>query len=126
MADQLKAKLVKAQVLAHPNFNEKLTLDTNTSVHGLGAILSQVQEDMKLHPLVYASGSLSDRKKGTYAITELETLAFVRAMRHFHSYYSVMVLTDHSAVKAILCNSEPEVLSMQDGGLEYLELEYGT
>ena len=41
-----------------------------------------------------------------YAITELETLAIVWAMSHFHSYlygHDVTVLTDHSAVKAVLC-----------------------
>ena len=44
--DQLKDKLVDAPVLAFPNFNnERFTLETDASVHGLGAILSQFQED---------------------------------------------------------------------------------
>ena len=45
------------------------------------------------------------RKK--YVITRLETLAVVLAMSHFHSYlygHDVTVLTDHLAVKAVLCN----------------------
>ena len=40
-----------------------------------------------------------------YSITELETLAVVWAISHFHYYLynqSVTVYTDHSAVKAIL------------------------
>ena len=104
--DQLKDKLVESPVLAYPNFNEEFTLETDASVHGLGAILSQVQEDKKLHPVAYASRALSDQEK-RYAITELETLAVVWAISHFHSYlygHDVTVLTDHSAVKAVLCN----------------------
>ena len=104
--DQLKDKLVEAPVLAYPNFNEKFTLETDASVHGLGAILSQFQEDKRFHPVAYASRALSDQEK-RYAITELETLAVVWAMSHFHCYlygHDVTVLTDHSAVKAVLCN----------------------
>ena len=40
-----------------------------------------------------------------YVITELETLAVVWALTHFHSYLygqKVTVFTDHSAVKSIL------------------------
>ena len=40
-----------------------------------------------------------------YSVTELETLAVVWAMKHFHAYlygHNVQVVTDHSAVKALL------------------------
>ena len=68
-------------------------------------ILSQFQEDNRLHLVTYASRALSDQEK-RYAITELETLVVVWAMSHFHSYlygHDVTVLTDLSAVKAVLC-----------------------
>ena len=45
-----------------------------------------------------------------YSITELETLAVVWAVTHFHSYlygHSVTILTDHSAVKAVLETPNP-------------------
>ena len=45
------------------------------------------------------------RSEKNYSITELETLAVVWAMSHFHAYVygnEVLVYTDHSAVKAIL------------------------
>ena len=47
-------------------------------------VLSQVQEDMKLHPVAYASRALTAPEK-RYAITELETLAVVWGMSYFHS-----------------------------------------
>ena len=80
------------------------TLETDTSIQDLGAILSQPQTDGKLHPIVYASRALNKAEKN-YSITELETLVVVWAVSHFHSYLygnKVTVLTDHSAVKAIL------------------------
>ena len=60
--------------------------------------------DEKLHPVAFASRALSPSEKN-YSITELETLAVVWAMSHFHAYVygnEVLVYTDHSAVKAIL------------------------
>ena len=79
-------------------------LETDASVKGLGAVLSQEQEDKRLHPIAYASRALSPAEKN-YSITELETLAVVWAVQRFHAYlynHRVLVLTDHSAVKAIL------------------------
>ena len=57
----------------------------------------------------YASRSLSPQGK-RYAITELETLAVVWSVSHFHAYlygHDVHVFTDHSAVKAILETPSP-------------------
>jgi len=96
--------LETAPLLAYPDFKKPFTLETDASIKGLGAILSQVQDDGKLHPLAYASRSLSQSEKN-YAITELETLAVVWAVTHFRYYLygnEVTVITDHAAVKAVL------------------------
>ena len=56
--------------------------------------------------MAYASRALFDQEK-RYAITKLETLAVVWAMGYFYCYlygHDVTVLTDHPAVKAVLCN----------------------
>ena len=99
---------MEAPVLAYPDFDKEFTLETDASIQGLGAILSQVQEDMKLHPVAYASRALAaQEKRYTITCTELETLAVVWAMSHFHSYlyeHDVTILTDHSAVRAVLGN----------------------
>lgn len=58
----------------------------------------------KLHPLVYASRSLSNPERN-YSVTELETLGVVWAMQYFRAYlygHNVTVITDHSADEAIL------------------------
>ena len=57
-------------------------LKTDTSKHGLGAILSQYTVDQQLHPIAYASRSVSVTE-ANYEIIDLETLAVVWAVTHF-------------------------------------------
>ena len=116
----LKAKLVTPPVLAYPRFGEDFTLETDASIQGLGAVLSQKQEDGKLHPIAYASRALSKPERN-YSVTELETLAVVWAITHFRSHLyggRVTVLTDHSAVKA----AQTPRGSMRDGGQKCMVL----
>ena len=52
---------------------------------------------------------LSPQEK-RYPVTELETLAVIWAVSHFHAYlygHNVQVFTDHSAVKAVLETPSP-------------------
>ena len=79
--ETLKERLSNAPVLAYPDFNKDFTLGTDASQLGLGAVLSQMREDGRLHPISYASRALSPAEKN-YAITELETLAVVWAISH--------------------------------------------
>ena len=46
--------------------------ETDVSVQGLGAVLSQRKGDGKLHPAAYASRSLNQTERN-YSLTELET-----------------------------------------------------
>ena len=105
----LKGKLISAPVLVYPSFEKPFVLETDASVVGVGAVLSQVQQDGLLHPIAYASRSLTTGERN-YAITELETLAVVWAITHFIPYlcgHDVTVYTVHTAVKAVLETSNP-------------------
>ena len=105
----LKDKLTSAPVLTYPSFNKPFTVETDACINGLGAVLQQTQDDSKLHPVAYASRSLTDAERN-YSITELEVLAVVWALTRFHSYLygqSVTVVTDHTAVKAVLETPNP-------------------
>ena len=81
----LKERLVTPPVLAYPAFDVNFTLETDASIQGLGAVLSQPQADGKLHPVAYTSRALNKAEK-SYSIMKLETLADVWAVCHFHSY----------------------------------------
>ena len=106
---RLKNRLTTAPVLAYPSFDKPYTVETDASISGLGAVLMQMQDDSKLHPVAYASRSLTAAERN-YSITELETLAIVWALTRFHSYIygqSITVVTNHAAVKAVLETPNP-------------------
>ncbi|KAL5481622.1 hypothetical protein EMCRGX_G021819 [Ephydatia muelleri] len=105
----LKTKLLCAPVLAYPDMTKPFVLETDASGSGVGAVLSQSQDDGTFHPVAYASRSLT-RPESNYGVTELETLAVVWALTHFRGYLygnSVTVYTDHAAVKAVLETPNP-------------------
>lgn len=107
--EELKRRLTSAPILAYPDFDLDFVLETDASYHGLGAVLSQKLPDQKLHPVAFASRALSPPEKN-YSVTELETLAVVWAIKHFHAYLygnSVKVVTDHSAVRTLLGAPSP-------------------
>ena len=56
---QLKDILTTSPVLAYPDFDREYVLETDASVQGLGAVLSQEQADGKLDPVAYASRVLN-------------------------------------------------------------------
>ena len=99
--ESLKSSIVQSPVLAYPNFELDFILETDASVKGLGAVLSQRQADGVLHPVAFASRSLSPAERN-YSVTDLETPAVVWAMQHFRAYlygHKVTVVTDHSSPK---------------------------
>ncbi len=105
----LKQRLVTAPVLAYPSFGKEFILETDASILGIGAVLSQPQEDERAHPVAYASRALSPQEVN-YSITELETLAVVWPISYFHTYvygHSVTVFTNNTAVRAVLDTPNP-------------------
>ena len=132
--DTLKKCLTESPVLAYPNFTESFRLETDACVQGLGAVLSQSQADGRLHPVAYASRTLSDLEK-RFAVTELEALAVVWALNHFHAYlygHDVIVYTDHSAVKAVLETPNPSAkharwwTKVYGSGVKSIQIVYRT
>ena len=108
---QLKQLLVEAPVLVYPRFGpkEEFLLETDASRVSLGAVLSQNQPDERFHPIAYASRSLQPHEKN-YAISELETLGLVWAVKYFRSYilgHHCTVLTDHAACVSLLNCARP-------------------
>ena len=108
---RLKEALTQAPVLAYPRFDSKhpFVLETDASAKGLGAVLAQEQEDGKVHPIAFASRSLTAAEQN-YAITELETLGLVWAAKLFRPYIlgrRCVVFTDHAACTSLLTTKSP-------------------
>ena len=68
-----------APVLAFVDFEKLFLLETDASSCGLGAVLSQKQDDGKFHPVAYASRELKGGEK-KYHSSKLEFLALKWAM----------------------------------------------
>ena len=81
----LKQKLTSASVLALPNWSKSFLLDTDASETGIGAVLSQVQDDGSECVIAYASRLLSKQERN-YCVTRKELLAVVTFLQHFHPY----------------------------------------
>ena len=61
--DALKVALTTAPVLGYPDFNREFILKTDASLRGLGAVLSQIDENGKVHVIAYASQTLRPSEK---------------------------------------------------------------
>ena len=105
----LKQKLMAGPILGYPCVGREYVLDTDASDHGIGAVLSQVQEGEE-RPVAYYSRVLS-RPEKQYCTTRKELLAVVKSIQHFRPYlYGVRftLRTDHAALKWLLNFREPE------------------
>ena len=107
--EKLKALLTSSPILAYPDFTKSFVLETDASIAGLGAVLSQCQGDGSTRPVAYASRSLLKHERN-YGITELEGLGVVWAVKHFRPYpygHFCEVFTDHAALKSLLNTPQP-------------------
>ena len=76
---------MKAPVLEHYDPEKLLTLATDASPYGVGAVLSHVMEDDSEKPIAYASLALNLVEK-RYSQLAKEALAIVFGVKRFHRY----------------------------------------
>ena len=82
----LKQACMNSPVLAAADYTKDFLLKTDTSKEGLGAVLSQKQEDGWFHLVAFGSQALTTHEKN-YHSTKLEFLALKWAvMEHFKEY----------------------------------------
>ncbi|KAF8751545.1 hypothetical protein RHS01_08514 [Rhizoctonia solani] len=95
----LKDAITNAPVLCHADPSKPYFLETDASGAALGSILSQRQEDGRLHPL----GFLSESFKGAelnYNTHDKELLAIIRSFEYWRIFlegtlHPITVFTDH-------------------------------
>ena len=77
---------MNAPVLAFPDFKKPFLLETDASGKGLGAVLSQKQDDSRYHPVAYASQTMNETEQ-QYHSNKQEFFALKWAVtEQFHKY----------------------------------------
>lgn len=90
--------LTSTPILAFPDYKKPFHLATDASNTGLGAVLSQVDDNGKERVIYYASRTLNQAEKN-YSTIERELLAIVFAVEKFKYYLygtEFTITTDHN------------------------------
>ena len=102
---ELKIKCLTAPVLAFADFKKPFLLETDASIEGLGAVLSQKQDDGRYHPVTYASRGLKGGEL-KYHSFKLEFLALKWAVteqfRENLQYQPFLVCTDNNPLTYVM------------------------
>ena len=86
--DHLKAACLQAPILAFLDFDKPFLLETDASGRGLGAVLSQKQEDGWYHPIAYASCVMNETEQ-RYRSNKQKFLTLKWVItEQFHEYLS--------------------------------------
>ena len=97
--ETIKQSLLTAPILGYPDPNLAYILDTDASLEGIGAVLSQVQDDQE-RVISYYSRALGSAERN-YCVTRRELLAVVKAVNHFRPYLygkEFKIRTDHASL----------------------------
>ena len=97
--EALKECITSEPILAQPDLTAQFLLEVDASGYVVGAVLLQSKEDRKLHPIEYYSSTLNEAERN-YDIYDLELLAIVKALEHWHAYlvgspHKIKVFSDH-------------------------------
>lgn len=96
----LKSLLCSSPVLQAPNNNRPFILQTDASDHGIGAILSQVDDNGVEHAVSHYSRRLVSREERYAAIEKcLAIKSGVQVFRHYLLRRPFVIQTDHHALQ---------------------------
>ena len=99
----LKNTAMKNTTLAHFSQHHETFLIVDAGAEGVGAILAQQQPDQSLHPVNFASKTLTKTEQ-SYSQIKKEALAVLWGCKRFHLYLygtSFTVLTDHKPLEIL-------------------------
>ena len=92
----LKEKITSVPVLVFPDFNKPFLLETDASKEGLGAVLSQKQDNGRYHPVAFGSRTMTQSEQN-YHSSKLEFLALKWSVtEHFKEYLAYAPFTVHT------------------------------
>ena len=108
--DKLRDCLCSTPILAYPNFQKPFILDTDASDVGIGAVLSQLNEDGRERVIAYGSRLLT-KPEHQYCVTRRELLAVVTFTRQYRCYLmgrKFVLRTDNGSLTWLRNFREPE------------------
>lgn len=111
--EQLKSCIVNAAQLAHFREDLPITLATDASPFGIGAVISHIYPDGTERPIAFASKTLNEHQV-RYSQIEKEGLAIVFGVQRFHQYlygHKFTLITDHKPLVSIF-NPEKHLPAM--------------
>jgi hypothetical protein len=96
---ELKNRFTSAPILAHFDPQKSVIIETDASDFALGAVLSQRDQENRLHPVAFHSRKFTPAEIN-YEIHDKELLAIVDAFKHWRRYcegalHQVQVFSDH-------------------------------
>lgn len=97
--DELKRRVTSSPILRFPNEDKAFRVEADSSDYATGAVLSQLADDDKWHPVAFLSKSLSEVERN-YEIHDKEMLAIIRALEEWRHHLEgakqrFEILTDH-------------------------------
>ena len=128
----MKEALISSPVLAYPNYDKPFILETDTSLKGLGTVLSQEDDDGNYHVISFASCTLKPFKRSmqNYSSAKLELLALKWAVcDKFRDYLigsKFTVLTDNNPLTYVCtsCLGATQICWLSDLALFDFSLKY--
>ena len=91
-------------MLRRPDFKRKFLLSTDWIRLGIGAVLSQVDEEENEYAMSFASRTCNQAERN-HSSYDVESLAVVWGIVHFREYLfgqSFEILTDHQPIKWLM------------------------
>ena len=127
VVQMFKEKILTSPLLAFLDFAKPFLLETDASKEGLGAILSQKQDDGRFHLVTFSSCSLTPAEKN-YHSSKLEFLALkwgiLEHFREYLAYTPFMVKMDNNPLTYILTTPNLDATSHRwVGALASFEFE---
>jgi len=97
--EDLKKQFTTAPILNHFDPSKPVIIETDASDFAIGAVLSQRDEENRLHPIAFHSRKFSPAEIN-YEIHDKELLAVVDAFKHWRLYcegaeHQIQVFSDH-------------------------------
>jgi hypothetical protein len=95
----LKWRITSSPILVTPDPERPKRIEADSSNYAVGAVLLQLEDDGKWHPVAFISSSLQPAERN-YEIYDKEMLAIIRAFEHWRQLllgnpHSIEVYTDH-------------------------------